>query len=125
MRTALIGLLFAGVALAQSPAPVSTLYVYRANAKIKGVASHPSIYCDGIELTRLHTGTFFKTTIPPGKHVITMGRTEVGQFLDMESGKDYYFRFGHKNIFITSLTAREPFTLTQVSASEAAQEMDG
>ncbi len=55
--------------------------------------------------------------------MITLGRTEVGQFVDFESGKDYYFRFGHKNILVTAVSGREPLTLTEVSVEEALPEM--
>lgn len=105
--------------------PAAIIHVYRANAHIKGIMLHPSVYCDGAELTRLYRGTFFTAKIPPGKHLITLGRTEVGQLIDLESGKDYYFRFGHKNIFVTSVSGREPLTLSLVPEDEARSEMQG
>lgn len=107
------------------PQQPATIHVYRAQAHIKGIALHPSVYCDGKEITRLHKGTFFSAEIPPGKHLITLGRTEVGLLLEMEPGKDYYFRFGHKNILVTAVSGREPLTLTEVSADEALPEMKG
>jgi len=111
---------------AETPArPPATLYVYREKAVFKTRLSHPSIYCDGKELTRIHQGTFFETTLPPGKHMITLGRTEVGQFLNMDSGESYYFRFGHKNLFVTGVSGREPLTLTPVDEATARKEMDG
>src|SRR5260370_12809321 len=73
-------------------AKLSTVYVYRPQATLKGRWTHPSIYCDGVELTRIYRGTVFRTTVPPGKHIITLGRTEVGQFVNIEPGADYYFR---------------------------------
>jgi hypothetical protein len=103
----------------------ATIHVYRAQARVKGIMLHPSIYCDGIEFTRLYRGTFFAAEVSPGKHLITLGRTEVGQLVDVEPGKDYYFRFGHKNILVTAVSGREPLTLTQVSADEARSEMRG
>jgi hypothetical protein len=112
-----------------TPTPETTddplVYVYRSQAVMKGRWLHPSIYCDGVELTRIYRGTFFKTNVPPGKHMITLGRTEVGQFVNMESGKEYYFRFGHKNILLTAVSGREPLTLTLVEEATARQEMDG
>jgi hypothetical protein len=117
-------LILALPAFAQAPGPApATIHVYRAKAHIKGIALHPSVYCDGKELTRLFRGTVFVMQILPGKHMITLGRTEVGQFVELESGKDYYFRFGHKNILVTAVSNREPLTLTQVSAEEALPEM--
>jgi len=126
MKRSLLGFALATLALVrvfgQQPSS-ATIHVYRAQARIKGIALHPSVYCDGNEITRLHKGTFFTAEILPGKHLITLGRTEVGQLLDMEPGKDYYFRFGHKNILVTAVSGREPLTLTQVSADEALSEM--
>src|SRR5271165_528317 len=112
-------------ALTQYQAHSSVIYVYRPQAMLKGRWLHPSIYCDGKELTRIYRGTVFTATIPPGRHVITLGRTEVGQFVDMEPAKKYYFRFGHKNILVTAVSGREPLTLTQVDEAVALQEMDG
>jgi len=109
----------------QYQAQSSIIYVYRPQAMMKGRWLHPSIYCDGKELTRIYRGTVFMTTIPPGRHIITLGRTEVGQFVDMEPGRKYYFRFGHKNILVTAVSGREPLTLTQVDEAVALQEMDG
>jgi hypothetical protein len=37
----------------------ATVHVYRAQAHLKGIMLHPSVYCDGKEITRLHKGTFF------------------------------------------------------------------
>jgi hypothetical protein len=122
LLTFALAMLAMAQAFGQQPAP-ATIHVYRAQARIKGIALHPSVYCDGKEITRLYKGTFFTAEILPGKHLITLGRTEVGQLLDMEPGKDYYFRFGHKNIVVTAVSGREPLTLTQVSADEALPEM--
>jgi hypothetical protein len=124
MSLSLLLTLVSVLAFAQQELP-STLYVYRPQATLKGRWLHPSIYCDGVELTRIYRGTFFRTTILPGKHIITLGRTEVGQFVNIEPGKDYFFRFGHKNIVVTAVSGREPLTLTQVPELVARQEMDG
>src|SRR5450755_706192 len=75
----------------------ATVTVYRPYCRFVGIALSPSIYSDGIELQRLHNGTVFTATLPPGKHMITAGRSEVGQFVDFEPGQKYFFRFGHKN----------------------------
>ena len=113
-------LLISALAFGQEHA---TIHVYRAPARIKGIALHPSVYCDGKEITRLYKGTYFTAQIVTGKHLVTLGRSEVGQLLDMEAGNDYYFRFGHKNMVVTAVSGREPLTLTQVSADEALSEM--
>jgi hypothetical protein len=109
----------------QYQAQASIIYVYRPQAMMKGRWLHPSIYCDGKELARIYRGTVFMTAIPPGSHMITLGRTEVGQFVDMEPGRKYYFRFGHKNIAVTAVSGREALTLTQVNEAVALHEMDG
>ena len=114
-----------GPAAQNENADSATVYVYRAKAAIKGIALHPSVYIDGAEITRIHRGTFSVTRIAPGKHIVTLGRTEVGQFIDSQPGGKYFFRFGHKNIFVTSLANREPLTLTPVPEATALREMDG
>jgi hypothetical protein len=105
-----------------SEAVNATIHVYRAR-RVAGMALHPSIYCDGVELQRLHNGAFFTASLPPGKHMISAGRSEVGQSLNLESGKQYFFRFGHKNTFVTAVSGRQPVTLSRVSEEEARPEM--
>jgi hypothetical protein len=95
-------------AFSQDTSAKARIHVYRPKAKIVGVAIHPSIYCDGIELYRIHPGTFFDADITPGKHMISAGRCEVGQLLDLEPGKDYYFRFGHKSMWATAVSMFNP-----------------
>jgi len=59
MKFGLLTLTLAIVALVQvfgQPAP-ATIHVYRPKAKIMARGVHPSIYCDGVELYRLHQGT--------------------------------------------------------------------
>jgi hypothetical protein len=110
-------LMCAGV-MAQTP--TATIHVYRPNGFF-GIGSHPAIYCDGIELTRLYRDSIFTTELPPGKHMITGGRSEVGEFLDLEPGKVYYLRFGFKKS--RHFSGHEPFALTLVSEVEALHEM--
>lgn len=114
--------LYAPMLAQEAPA---TVFIYRPQAVMKGRWIHPSIYCDGIELTRLYSGTYFRADAPPGKHIVTLGRTEVGQFVDMAPGKNYFFRFGHKNIVVNAVSGREPLTLTQVAEETARKEMSG
>jgi len=86
-----------------------------------GMISHPSIYCDGKEIARLHRGSVFTAELPRGKHMITGGRSEVGLPLDMESGKAYYVRFDFRES--RNLAAAEPFTLTLIPEAQALHEM--
>lgn len=110
------------VALAQD---TSTIHVYRPS-HVVGKLLKPSIYYDGIELQRLHNGTFFVTDVPSGKHMITSGRSEVGLLVDLQPGQHYYFRAGHRNIWRRTLDMGVQWAiLTQVSRDEALLEMEG
>jgi hypothetical protein len=102
----------------------ATVHIYRPS-HVVGKALNPSIYCDGVEIHKLHNGTFFVVSLPAGKHMITAGRTEVGQFVALEPGKDYYFVLGHKNWAVTAVSGRQPLTLSLVSAEQARREMAG
>jgi len=108
--------------------PVSqnaTIHVYRAKAKLKGIALHPSIYLDGTEIKQISVGRFIVTSLPPGKHMISAGRSEVGQLVDLEPGKEYFFRIGHKNMFAVGFSGVQPITISLVSEEEAKREMAG
>jgi len=108
------------------PAPqTATVYVYRAKARIMGAAIRPSIYFDGMELRRLAKGEYFSRSVPTGKHMISAGRSEVGQLVDIERGKEYFFKLDHKNTFVTAISNREPMMLTQIPVEQARREMDG
>jgi hypothetical protein len=102
----------------------ATVHVYRPK-HVVGMALKPSIYFDGVEIHRLHNGTFFVVSLPSGKHMLTAGRSEVGQLVELEAGKDYYFAFGHKNWAVTAVANRQPITLSLVSVEEAQREMVG
>jgi Protein of unknown function (DUF2846) len=113
---------------AQSPvAPMpktetATIHVYRPWHFV-GFAIAPSIYCDGIEIQRLHNGEAFVASVPVGKHMITAGRSEVGQLVEFQAGEQYFFKFGHKNWFGTAVSGRQPVTLSQVPEEEAQPEI--
>jgi hypothetical protein len=99
----------------------ATVTVYRPK-RTYGKMIKPSIYCDGVELTRLHNGTFFAVSLPSGKHMITSGRSEVGQFVNLEPGKQYYLLFGWQR-WVTGFVGVQPVTLSLVSEDEARPEM--
>ena len=125
MKTLLVCLL-ASAAFAADPQPqAATVYAYRTRVKVMARALRPSIYCDGIEIQRLSNGTFFSHKVPAGKHMISAGRTEVGQLVDLEPGKEYFFKLDHKNALITDVSGRQPMTLTVVPADTARREMEG
>jgi len=96
------------------------VYFYRPD-RMFGMALHPSIYCDGIELQRLHNGTYFSAEVSAGKHMFTSGRSEVGQFMDLEPGKNYFFRFDLKKS--SMFTRSQPAVLVQVSSETATPDM--
>jgi hypothetical protein len=111
------------------PAPqTATVYVYRTKVRIMLRALRPSIYFDGTELRRLANGEYFSRELPTGKHMISAGRTEVGQLVDLEPGKEYFFKLDHKNVMVTWASeplSRQPMTLTPVPMDQARREMDG
>jgi hypothetical protein len=126
MKTLLSACLLASVAFAADPPPqTATVYAYRTKVKFMARALRPSIYCDGIEIQRLANGTFLSHKVPAGKHMISAGRTEVGQLVDLEAGKEYFFKLDHKNVFVSNWSGRQPMTLTVVPADTARREMDG
>jgi hypothetical protein len=108
------------------PTPqTATVCVYRTKVRIIARALRPSIYFDGTELRRLANGEYFSRELPTGKHMISAGRTEVGQLVDLEPGKEYFFKLDHRNAIITDFSGRQPMTLTPVSMEQARREMDG
>ena len=125
--TIILGATTAEVCQTAAPAAPqkATIHVYRAKAKMKGILLHPAIYSDGTEIKRLSAGKFLVASLPPGKHMISAGRSEVGQLVDMEPGKHYYFRLGHKNMFAVGLSGVQPITISVVSEEEAKSEMAG
>lgn len=112
------------VAIGFSQNQHATIHVYRLKS-VFASALKPSIYVDGKALERLHNGRYLTAEIPKGKHMITAGRTEVGQFIDFEAGKDYYFRLGHRNVWGTAVSGREPMMLDEVTADVAEKETKG
>ena len=101
----------------------ATVTVYRPPRKY-GAMIKPSIYCDGIELERLRNGRFFMASLPPGQHMISSGRSEVGQLVNLQAGKQYFFRFGWQR-WVTGFVGIQPVTLTLVSEDKARTEMAG
>jgi len=119
-------LLFAALTCPAADNPdAATIHVYRAKARLVGIVIRPSIYLDGREIDRLPAGAKLSFHAKPGKHMVTAGRSEVGQLIDFEAGKEYYFRLDHKNTAVTAVTNRQPMMLTPISAEDGPREMDG
>ncbi|MGA2085883.1 MAG: DUF2846 domain-containing protein [Terracidiphilus sp.] len=81
---------------APTPAPVpvdtkATVHFYR-YAAFQGWALKPGLYCDGILLGYMKNGTYLDVKVPPGKHTVSTDDKQAGATLNMEPGKDYYFR---------------------------------
>jgi hypothetical protein len=102
----------------------ATVTVYRPKRVVYGRMIKPSIYCDGVQLERISNGTFFVANIPSGRHMISSGRSEVGQFVDFAPGKRYYFRFGFQR-WVTGFAGAPPVTLSVVPEDQAVKEMHG
>lgn len=68
----------------------ATVYVYRP-AQLTAMARTPSIYVDGVEIARLHDGTYLKFEVAPGRHVITGASYVKGHAsLSFEPGGEYF-----------------------------------
>lgn len=127
MKQALAILAVMTTALGADPAPTrtATVYVYRTKVRFMARALRPSIYCDGLELRQLANGEYFVDALPTGKHMISAGRTEVGQLVDLEPDKAYFFKLDHKNVFVSNWSGRQPMTLTSVPENQARTEIEG
>jgi hypothetical protein len=102
--------------------PTGTIVVYRPHAKMAGIALKPSIYVDGVQVVRICNGCFFSTTLPAGKHIVTIGRSEVGQFIEVTDQTIIYFKVrGKKSAMITGA---QPMVLDPVRKVVALKEMD-
>src|SRR5271169_4896227 len=98
----------------------ATVTVYRPK-RTYGKMIKPSIYCDGVELQRLRNGKFFVVSLPPGQHMISSGRSEVGQLVNLQSGKQYFFQLGFQR-WVTGFVGIQPVTLSIVSEDKARTE---
>jgi hypothetical protein len=107
------------------PAQTATIHVYREKARLVGIIIRPSIYFDGRELKRLAKGECFSIALPIGKHLISAGRSEVGNLVELEPGKDYFFKLDHKNWAGNAVTGRQPMFLAPMPADQARTEMEG
>lgn len=120
-KLSFLALILAAIASGQDalPAPpTATVYVYRIGGRVSiGVAGHPWFYCDGRKLAQIHAGTFTVAHITPGDHMISAELVKVGQFLDLEAGKRYFFRLAFRNF------KSDIVTLQQVPETQAVPEM--
>ncbi|MGP8176115.1 MAG: DUF2846 domain-containing protein [Terracidiphilus sp.] len=81
---------------APTPAPVpvgtkATVHFYR-YAAFQGWALKPALYCDNILLGYMKNGTYLDVKVPAGTHTVSTDDKQAGATLNMEPGKDYYFR---------------------------------
>jgi hypothetical protein len=68
-----------------------TIHIYRYK-QFQGSALHPSIYCDEIRLTRISGGRYLDVKVPVGTHTFYADDKQAGAVVNVEAGKDYYFR---------------------------------
>jgi hypothetical protein len=98
-----------------------TVIVYRPHAKMVGILLRPSLYADGAQVTRICNGCFFSIPLPTGKHMITMGRSEVGRDIDLKTGETLYFKMWEKKSAM--VTGAQPIVLDPVEKDVAVNEM--
>jgi len=67
------------------------IHIYRYK-QYQGSALHPSIYCDEIRLTRISGGRYLDVKVPVGTHTFYADDKQAGAVVNVEAGKDYYFR---------------------------------
>ena len=105
------------------PPATATVTVYRPK-RLYGAMSKPSIYRDGVELDRMRNGRFLTVTVPVGQHMITAGRSEVGQWIDFKPGESYFFELRFHD-WVTGFSGVPPVILDVVSEDKARTEMHG
>jgi hypothetical protein len=98
-----------------------TIVVYRPHAKLYGIALTPSVYVDGTQVTRICNGCFFSISVAPGKHMITVGRSEVGNYVESKAGDTLYFKVRGKKSAV--VTGASPMELDPVEKNVALKEM--
>lgn len=96
MRARVFGLIllpcFVAVPSLATDSHNATVYVYRTSG-FTASAKRPSIYVDGVEIARLHDGTYLKFELTLGQHLITSATyVEGSQYLNFESGRQYFFQ---------------------------------
>ncbi len=68
-----------------------TIHIYRYK-QFQGSALHPSVYCDEVRLTRISGGRYLDLKVPVGPHTFYADDKQAGAVVNVEAGKDYYFR---------------------------------
>ncbi|HXR09167.1 MAG TPA: DUF2846 domain-containing protein [Candidatus Acidoferrales bacterium] len=80
---------------ALAPAPIApadaSLYVYR-QRRYEGYALAPSIYVDGVQVTRMANGRHVHIKLTPGTHEIRSDDKSSVISIDAKIGQDYYIR---------------------------------
>ena len=83
-------LTFCPLLVAQEAAkPIVHIYRYK---QYEGSALRPSVYCDGAVLGRIPSGRFLDVKIPPGTHTFSADDKQAGAVVNLEPGKEYFFR---------------------------------
>jgi hypothetical protein len=77
-----------------APAPSAKAhgYFYRKHRKLLGAALNTSVHVDGMEIAELDPGRYVKVPLEPGSHSFYSDEKDDTITVDVETGKDYYFR---------------------------------
>ncbi|MCE7959139.1 MAG: DUF2846 domain-containing protein, partial [Acidobacteria bacterium ACB2] len=93
-------------------------YFYRKKT-ILGAALNTSVHVDGIEVADLDPGTYVKVPLEPGKHAFYSDEEDDTLKLEIEAGKEYYFR-----IMLKAGMWKGHGVLNRVDPSEGAPEFE-
>jgi hypothetical protein len=73
----------------QTDTAIVHFYRYK---QMQGALLKPSVYCDGQELGRMQDGRVFDVRVAPGPHTFYANDKQAGASVNLEPGKEYYFR---------------------------------
>jgi hypothetical protein len=81
----------ASVAGPRHDTPYAHVYVYRLWAYF-GLASDPTVYCDGTKVAKMDNGRYFMLRLAPGVHFLSFKNRKEVLDLRVEAGFEYFVR---------------------------------
>lgn len=75
-----------------APAPAKAFAYFYRKKTILGGALNTSVHVDGVEVADLDPGTYVKVPLDPGNHAFYSDEKDDTLKLEVEAGKEYYFR---------------------------------
>lgn len=78
---------------AQASGDKALVTVYR-KKRVVGAILNTSVHVDGVEVADLDPGTYVRVAVAPGRHEFYADETKDTITLEVEAGKQYYFRMG-------------------------------